>query len=302
MSVPTKCLYTKFINGFYVPCGKCSHCRKKIANEWSFRCKAEANNKYTYNLLLTYDEDHLPKYKGEPCLNKVHVQDFMKRFRYYVSEIFGVNISFFCVGEYGGKTHRPHYHMIIFSKESLALEDEYQFMIDIVRQCWRQGQKVNFEPIHSTSAQCFYMTAYLLNYDDGREYDKHNKPFKLMSRRPAIGRCWIDDNPKTVEYCRKHMNYTYKATSNNGKLFTRQLPRYIKGKIMSEEHQIYFADEYYQISQEFHEWLSNLNIKQKKDYANRQKFLQEREQRIAKDEYRKAKVHKNNRYTFSVSD
>lgn len=91
----TKCLYArKMPNGFIVPCGHCSHCRKSYAREMAFRVEAEAFDKYVYNVLLTYDDEHLPRLDGRPVLNRVHVQDFLKRFRTWHDKYTGTKLRF----------------------------------------------------------------------------------------------------------------------------------------------------------------------------------------------------------------
>lgn len=76
--------------------------------DWSTRVTDEAQmHEENSFLTLTFSDEYLPE---DYSVNKRHMQLFMKRLREEVK----VPIRFFGCGEYGGTTHRPHYHIIIF--------------------------------------------------------------------------------------------------------------------------------------------------------------------------------------------
>lgn len=106
-----------------IPCRKCLGCNQATAREWSVRCFHEAQL-HTQNwrdeetrvttkipnssvLTLTYNDAHLPKYGA---LRHDDIQRFLKRLRKNKS------VRYFMCGEYGGKTARPHYHLIIYGE------------------------------------------------------------------------------------------------------------------------------------------------------------------------------------------
>lgn len=60
-------------------------------------------------LTLTYDNDHIVNYS----LDKRHVQLYLKRFRFGLRKT-DIKIKYYLAGEYGSKTSRPHYHLIMF--------------------------------------------------------------------------------------------------------------------------------------------------------------------------------------------
>lgn len=96
-----------------VPCGKCLCCQVNTRSEWTLRLIHEhAFHKYATFLTLTYDDDHLP---SNNSLSKRDLQNFMKRLRINFSRA-GLSNKFvyYAAGEYGDKTFRPHYHLIIF--------------------------------------------------------------------------------------------------------------------------------------------------------------------------------------------
>lgn len=99
----------------FVPCGKCPPCRKRIASAWSIRL-VEHGKEYPDSqfVTLTYDNAHVPISPARyMTLNKADVQNFMKRLRKRTP----LRLSYFAVGEYGGKTLRPHYHLIMYNAQ-----------------------------------------------------------------------------------------------------------------------------------------------------------------------------------------
>jgi len=95
-----------------VPCGKCGFCLVNKRSSWMFRIHHEMatqDHKGKF-LTFTYDEKHVKRVPGGLSLRFKDIQLFCKRLRkakYY--------LKYICVGEYGGQTHRPHYHMICWT-------------------------------------------------------------------------------------------------------------------------------------------------------------------------------------------
>lgn len=296
VELPMKCLYYRYINGFAVPCGKCEFCRKQRAREWAFRLEQEGFDKYVYNCLLTYCDEELPYHKGAPCVSKIHVQEFLKRFRYYIEKEFGTRIKYFLCAEYGGKRHRPHYHMIVFSDLPLKIKsrDPYSKINDILLMSWKHGI-CDIEPLNSIGGSVNYLTSYMTTYSDGVEYDKYNKPFLMMSRS-GLGKSWIDRHPQQVKKMVTDMDYT--TISSGHKL---PLPRYLKRKIMPEEQQIANADEFYYYSLNFRN-NEQQGRKQGTERAKRIKEQREFQKQRERDDYRKVKVHANNSNTSQLSN
>lgn len=89
-------------------CGRCINCQKNRSNLWLVRLYHEASyHEASSFVTLTYDDDHLPP---GGALVKKHVQDYLKRLRRNSKK----KIKYFLVGEFGERTHRPHYHLILF--------------------------------------------------------------------------------------------------------------------------------------------------------------------------------------------
>lgn len=132
-----------------VPCGHCPSCKEskrlswfvRLFYEWQF-CKD--NNGFVLYETLTYNNAHLPHIydffngseieKHIPCFSTRDVQLFLKKVRKRLS-YFGYNVEFkyFLSMEYGGRTHRPHYH-ILFFVPSLSISQ--WFFKKIVEEKW----------------------------------------------------------------------------------------------------------------------------------------------------------------------
>ena len=104
---------------FNLPCSKCIGCRLNYARSWALRCQLEAwttkkiHERSSCFITLTFSNEELEKRKNPWSVDKVDFQLFMKKLR----KKHGENIRYFHCGEYGEKTHRPHYHALIFGHD-----------------------------------------------------------------------------------------------------------------------------------------------------------------------------------------
>lgn len=102
------------LNPFNLPCSKCIGCRLNYARSWALRCQLEAlSHKENCFITLTFSNEELEKRKIPWSVDKVDFQLFMKKLR----KKYGEHIRYFHCGEYGEKTHRPHYHALIFGHD-----------------------------------------------------------------------------------------------------------------------------------------------------------------------------------------
>lgn len=299
----TKCPYMRNMpNGFRVPCGHCYYCRKNTARELAFRCKEEAFDMFTYNCLITYDDEHLYFKGGDMSLNKLHFQEFMKRFRYHMFEKFGVRLRFFCVGEYGGKKGRPHYHMILFSPLQLHGKDydgcePFSALSTMLEMCWKKGA-CDAELMKNTGGSVRYLVQYLISTNDSR--DHREKPFRLMSRGNSksgygLGYRWIQRNKELLyKLSQEDVKGATSFELFNG--HTIIIPRYYHKKYLSESQLIARADDYYHSGKEYEFYLQNLfENGNKKAYVRELDNYREREKFTAQRAYREAKIHDNAR-------
>lgn len=160
-----------------LPCNKCAGCIIQRKAEWAVRCYHEASQHQQNSFLtLTYDDDHLPPSIEQPVLSKFirSVRDRGNKFRYYAC------------GEYGERTRRPHYHMLVFGMDWLGgaeqiTEDLYHN--PILDALWGRG---HCSVGAVTMGTCCYVAGYVAKKMGDAD------SFHVMSRRPGIGHDWLD--------------------------------------------------------------------------------------------------------------
>ena len=102
---PVKLGLDKYGQPRYAACRQCWECKQTRANEWAVRCTLELkDHKRSSFITLTYDDNPI-------ILDIEDLQKFIKRLR---KEIAPIKIRYFAAGEYGEKSLRPHWHLIIF--------------------------------------------------------------------------------------------------------------------------------------------------------------------------------------------
>lgn len=188
------------IGHFYslVPCGKCAGCRMDYSRAWADRMLIELHDNCNCGvfLTLTYNSEHLPRSdSGAPTLSKRDLQLFWKRLRKAYPD---KKIRYFVAGEYGPRTHRPHYHAIVFGLSLSDFSDlEYlranglgqaYYNSPSLADIWSNGYIVLSEVTWHT---CAYVSRYVLKKRG--KIDKYVvatgvvPEFNLTSRRPGIG-------------------------------------------------------------------------------------------------------------------
>lgn len=180
----------------------------KRRNSWILRNMHEnLLHKQSLFITLTYEES-----KNPITLVKKDLQGFIKRVRNYHE---GKNRYYAC-GEYGDRTLRPHYHLLLFGE--CSRED--------ISRAWPFG----FSSVGSVTQNSIrYCTKYIgkntgtnrLNYEERSLLP----PFSLQSRRNGLGYDWILKNKEDV---RKFGLIHYGR-------YVGFPPRYYQDKIWSEE-------------------------------------------------------------------
>lgn len=168
-------------------CGKCVECQRAYSDEWALRLYHEKKyHKYSFFLTLTYDDEHCP-----PMLMKKDLQTFIRRLKKVV------DFRYFACGEYGGKTGRPHYHLMIFTDDLEPFgfycpfvmgnySDYFRYTSSLlIMHLWTFGfhtieQKVEFATLR-------YVAKYMQKERLSDFSTDFQKPFLLMSHKPYIG-------------------------------------------------------------------------------------------------------------------
>lgn len=192
-----------------VPCGHCAFCSATRRSDWATRLHYEAKLHYGSKFItLTYANPHLTWKDNVPQLNKSDLQNWFKKVRKA-----GFKLRYYAVGEYGSKTFRPHYHVILFGD-----------VPDVVlRKAWSFGE-IHIGTV--TQASIAYCLGYIVNGKGWKMKHKRVAPFCTMSRRPGLG----------VNYLSKPMVDWHKSGLKNYVLIDgvkRHLPRYYKLKMFN---------------------------------------------------------------------
>jgi hypothetical protein len=211
-----------------LPCGKCAACLIRKRKDMSVRLSHEASmHEDCCFVTLTYNDESVPSVVDvEPCDDKLilergksksdvqtlvpsDVQKFLKRLRRYleykpkkahkVRDHVTTPIRYFCVGEYGSKTHRPHYHLMIFGwKPSDQFVHEVRDGYTInrsaqIEKLWRYGFSTVADVNHGVAKYCARYVTKKFARLSGDNVNRYCVPeFTLQSvRNGGIGAPWV---------------------------------------------------------------------------------------------------------------
>ena len=124
----------KCVQQVLVPCGHCVGCSSDISRDWSYRMLMEKEmSKNAWFLTLTYDDEHIPK---NHQLSKEELDTFIKKLRNFYYDLGLKDIRYYACGEYGSKSARPHYHMIVYNLPLTPLEFS-TFHVTATKECYK---------------------------------------------------------------------------------------------------------------------------------------------------------------------
>lgn len=182
------------------PCGKCRLCRQERAEQWQTRCMCESAAWSTPPLFitLTYNNKNLP----EDGVSKKDCQKFLKRLRRRIEYHLKVKtpLRYFLVAEYGKKTHRAHYHLLLWNMPYVNLAPgaenadykPFQKLVMFLQFAWAKGH-VRVEFCRDGSGR--YCMKYMRK--DCPVPDGCNETFFLASRgseHKGIGYPWLSQH------------------------------------------------------------------------------------------------------------
>lgn len=204
-----------------LPCGQCVGCRLERSRQWAVRCMHESQmHEKNCFITLTFSSESLAARDVPMSLDVRDFQLFMKRLR----KKYGEGIRFYHCGEYGEMcavcfenryqckcqvftewTGRPHYHACLFGhdfddKELWKIHNgEKYYVSKELSELWPYGWHTIGEVTFESAAYCARYIMKKINGDlaESRYYDLLTgeclKPeYTTMSRRPGIGRAWLD--------------------------------------------------------------------------------------------------------------
>lgn len=220
-----------------VRCGKCPPCLKARVSGWSFRLQQEEKQSDSALFVtLTYSTENVPiTPKGFMTLRKRDVQLMFKRIRKARPKNAKPVVYYYC-GEYGGKTMRPHYHLIVFNVDHQEIIDGWSYTTSKKKDAKRYALgNVHFGEVNGASI------SYCLKYmqKEGRiplhANDDRLKEYSNMSK--GIGANYL--TPQMVRYHKKVLTRVYCTMEGNVKI---PMPRYYRDKIYTENEKEIIAE------------------------------------------------------------
>lgn len=205
-----ECSSPKYIakHEILVPCGRCGFCAATRRSDWAIRLSFERRLHLGSRFItLTYADCHLKWHLAQPQLHREHVQLFLKRVRKE-----GYQLRYYGVGEYGSRTFRPHYHILLFG----------DVPEEVIRRQWFYGQ-VHIGTV--TEQSVIYCLSYMINKNDWRMSKGRVRTFNMMSK--GIGKNYL--SPAMIAW---HKSGRKNHCVVDGR--RRHLPRYFKEKIFSK--------------------------------------------------------------------
>lgn len=221
--------YTK--DGLALACGQCQPCRIQRRKVWSHRIMLEASQHASNAFVtLTYDDAHLPK---NGCVSVRDMQLFIKRLRKQ-----GHKFRYYCVGEYGDQSYRPHYHLALF-----GFPQCYRGQTDLrksvccptcssVKRAWQDNGAIQVAFLEPASAS--YIAGYVTKKIKGlgQSLPKGLTPeFQRVSLRPGLGlRVMHDVADRLLTYNLEKEIEDVPMSLQHGK-FKLPLGRYLRCKL-----------------------------------------------------------------------
>lgn len=251
--------YRKGVTTF--SCGCCPECLSKKANAWALRAVYEAKEHVDNCMItLTYDNyvyDGCGRVVGERVsdLNvcKRDVQLFVKRLR----KRLGYPIKYLISAEYGKRTHRAHYHAILFGVKfpDLVLykrskRGNYIYKSALLTDIWHNGI-CTVDSVNITSSVARYCTKYCMKdagADDtfmlfshgigekGLLRDFNGRDYIVDGRQHSVPR-FVWQKVITERYSSKRiLPYTYKYVNRRKDVSLHSDFRYLQNRVKRQRY------------------------------------------------------------------
>lgn len=249
-----------------IRCGVCQDCRLAYARDWAIRCSLEASrHEHNYFVTLTYDDNFLPTSLDgyfdldgeiyESTLVRRDIQLFIKSLREWERLHGNDHIKVFYCGEYGGRTGRPHFHLIVFGASEIPdltfsfKRGDYSYYKSVTyERFWSYKgflrgfvdiTEASFDTIAYTARYCMkkiggkikkeFMEWYE-ELDPGLRPQLRTQPFIGMSLKPGIAAEYFAEHhdqilkEDVVKYTKQYQLFNSKPPRYFDKLFEREDP------------------------------------------------------------------------------
>lgn len=246
-----------------LPCGQCIGCRLEQSRQKAVRCMHEASmHRQNCFITLTIAPEHMHALAPTGSLDKRHHQLFLKRLLSHRrrEQLRGAaaprptnNVSqnrsvvkqrFYMCGEYGEQLRRPHYHFCIFGYDfhdkkhwSTTKAGSKLYRSTTLEKLWPYGHstvgELTFESAAYTARYC---TKKITGKKQQKHYEKINPEtgeitnllpeYNEMSRRPGIGKNWIEKYTADVYTALPGKVIVRGKTANAPRYYDKQLEKW----------------------------------------------------------------------------
>lgn len=266
-----------------VPCGKCEPCLNRRISSWAFRLSQQ--NKISNNAhFITFTYAHPPLSNNAlPTLKKRDFQNFLKRLRKilptepYIKKNgktgHRTTLKYYCCGEYGTRTQRPHYHAIMFNIPINILPE--------LTNLWGHGH-IQIDPCNMATIS--YTIGYLkkpftrlksTTINNLTIHDDRERHFSNMSKNLGIN--YI--NRQTIKYHKSRLEAF--ARQPSGQIIP--LPRYYRDKIFTDDEKLLINQAIHEANKEDFEKLFNSNYNTKLQWTENKRRQQAKKQRLERN-------------------
>ena len=140
-------------------CGHCAECLSLKQTYIRQRAIIMAQTHDIYFATLTYNEEMLPKMDVNGFTHSyADIHDFQTMVKYMRKiDFFGKPFKYICCTEYGGKKHRPHFHVLFFVEKDNVKESEWdawnrqQFWYWSLLKLWRRNVSTDINASFASS-------------------------------------------------------------------------------------------------------------------------------------------------------
>lgn len=206
-----------------IPCQTCHECLKIRSMDFALRSQHELAYHVDSSFLnLTYDENHVPTIE-QFYKTREKFANFLKRLR---KSIEPKKIKYLASHEYGGKTHRPHHHAIIFGHSfsdwklySVSKKGHNLYTSQELTDLWTYGgAKLGT----ATGASAYYIASYAL------------KSIRHDYIDPNTGETSLIRDKMT---CSRSLGFQFLIDNQNSLTEYHRLPRYYR-KLLQERYEL----------------------------------------------------------------
>lgn len=149
-------------------------------------------------------------------LSKRDIQLFFKRLRKAQFGSTKSDIKYYACGEYGGRTQRPHYHIIIFNAK-----------LELINDSWNKGH-IYYGSV--TGQSIGYTLKYMTKQKKKGQHKLPGAEFSLMSK--GLGISYLENQTMVNWHIKDMVNRVYCTTEQGIKI---AMPRYYKDKLYLEQ-------------------------------------------------------------------